>query len=347
MTYLEHRTHWIVIAATVVALGGWSAKEAHATAAIQRVFVNEIVKPMEDKDYASFIRRKAKCNVCHQGKGGHHNNAYGLELGKLIDSEKDEKDKEKILAAIKQVNELPFDPADPNSETYGQRIAAGKLPAADDLEELLIDPPNEPVILFDGETLEGWVGDTGSYEARDGFISSIKGKGGNLYTEEEYSDFEFTFEFQLTPGANNGIGIRTPLEGDAAYVAIEVQVLDNSAEKYANLQPYQFHGSAYGVAAAKKGFLKPVGEWNTETIRVEGRQLTVTLNDEVILDIDLDEAAPEGKTIDGHDHPGLANTKGHIGFLGHGDEVHFRNLKVVSLEKHDDEGDDDDEGEDD
>ena len=87
--------------------------------------------------------------------------------------------------------------------------------------------------------------------------------GGNLYTEKEYADFIYRFEFQLTPGANNGLGIRAPLTGDAAYVGMELQILDNTAPIYANLHEYQYHGSVYGVIPAKKGFLKPVGEWNS------------------------------------------------------------------------------------
>jgi hypothetical protein len=93
-------------------------------------------------------------------------------------------------------------------------------------------------------------------------IRPEKGSGGNLYTKDEYSDFIFRFEFQLTPGANNGLGIRTPLEGDAAYVGMELQILDNEADVYKNLQKYQYHGSVYGVIPAKRGYLKPTGEWN-------------------------------------------------------------------------------------
>lgn len=189
----------------------------------------------------------------------------------------------------------------------------------------------EAVSLFDGETLNGWVGATKSYEVRDGVIACIKGTGGNLFTEGEYSDFVFSFEFRLSPGANNGLGIRSPLKGDPAYVGIELQILDNDADKYKNLKKYQYHGSAYGVAAAKRGALKPTGEWNQQTVRCEGRHLSVTLNDQVILDVNLDEAAHEGKTIDGRKHPGLNRESGHIGFLGHGDMVEFRAIEIIDL----------------
>ncbi|MDQ1332070.1 MAG: hypothetical protein QG576_104, partial [Bacteroidota bacterium] len=94
------------------------------------------------------------------------------------------------------------------------------------------------VALFNGRNLENWIGNKDSYVAEEGMIviKPEQGSGGNLYTEKEYADFIFRFEFQLTPGANNGLGIRTPLTGDAAYVGMELQILDNPAPVYANLE---------------------------------------------------------------------------------------------------------------
>ncbi len=188
------------------------------------------------------------------------------------------------------------------------------------------------VSLFNGRNLEGWVGNKESYVIEDGMIviRPEEGSGGNLYTEKEYSDFIFRFEFQLTPAANNGLGIRTPLTGDAAYVGMEIQILDNSAPVYANLQPYQYHGSVYGVIPAKRGYLKPVGEWNREEVIVQGTKIKVILNGTTIVDGDIAEASKNG-TMDGRDHPGLLNKSGHIGFLGHGSVVRFRNIRIKEL----------------
>ncbi|WP_312482207.1 3-keto-disaccharide hydrolase, partial [Sphingobacterium multivorum] len=154
--------------------------------------------------------------------------------------------------------------------------------------------------------------------------------GGNLYTKEEYADFIYRFDFKLTPGANNGVGIRAPLEGDAAYEAMEIQVLDDGADVYKDLKQYQYHGSIYGVVPAKKGHLKPVGEWNSEEIVVKGNRIKVTLNGAVIVDADIAEASKNG-TLDGKQHPGLKRTSGHIGFLGHGTEVFFKDIRVKKL----------------
>jgi hypothetical protein len=188
------------------------------------------------------------------------------------------------------------------------------------------------ISLFDGADLEQWTGNKSGYIVKDGVIEvdPFDGSAGNLYTKDEFGNFIFRFEFQLTPGANNGIGIRAPLEGDAAYAGMEIQVLDNDAPKYKDLHVYQYHGSVYGVIPAKRGFLLPTGEWNKEEIIANGNKIKVILNGTVILDGDIKEASKNG-TMDHNEHPGLLRKTGHIGFLGHGDVVRFRNLRVKRL----------------
>ena len=189
-------------------------------------------------------------------------------------------------------------------------------------------------VLFDGTNMHNWTGNTVDYVLEDGCISMkpSTAHGGNLYTKDEYKDFVYRFEFQLTPGANNGLGIRTPMEGDAAYVGMELQILDNEAPIYKDLKVYQYHGSVYGIIPAKRGFHKPMGEWNYQEVVAKGNRITVTLNGTVILDGDIKEATKNG-TPDGKQHPGLFNEKGHIGFLGHGSPVKFRNIRVKELKK--------------
>lgn len=189
-------------------------------------------------------------------------------------------------------------------------------------------------VLFDGTNLDQWTGNTQAYKIVDGalVVLPVQGSGGNLYTKAEYSDFNYRMDFKLTPGANNGLGIRAPLEGDAAYTGIELQILDNTADIYKNLEPYQYHGSVYGVAAAKRGYLKPLGEWNHQEVIVQGPKIKVILNGTVIVDADITQARKQG-AADGKPHPGLMNTSGHIGFLGHGSEVYFRNIRIKDLSK--------------
>jgi HEAT repeat protein len=188
-------------------------------------------------------------------------------------------------------------------------------------------------VLFDGTNMHNWQGNTADYVIENGEMVVQKpkfGSGGNLYTKEEYGDFVFRFEFKLTPGANNGLGIRAPLTGDAAYEGMELQILDNDADIYKNLQTYQYHGSVYGIMAAKRGYLKPVGEWNYQEVIVKGPKVKVILNGTTILDGDLEEATKNGP-LDKKSHPGLKRDKGHIGFLGHGSTVWFRNIRIKDL----------------
>jgi len=197
--------------------------------------------------------------------------------------------------------------------------------------------------IFNGTDLTGWVygkTDKGEnkagegYRVKDGVIYCTVKDGGNLYTEKEYADFSLRFEFKLSESANNGIGIRAPLKGDSAYVGMEIQVLDNDGKAYKkpdgtpSIRPAQFHGSIYDVFPAKQGFLKPVGQWNSEEITAKGDHVTVTLNGTVIVDADL-STVTDPKVL--AKHPGLKNKTGHIGFLGHGAQVEFRNLRIKEL----------------
>ena len=188
--------------------------------------------------------------------------------------------------------------------------------------------------LFNGTDLTGWVGNKQGYAIKDGIMicDPSLGSSGDLYTEEEYGDFVFRFEFRLTPGANNGLGIRVPSGGHAAYDGMELQILDHDSPRYTGwLKDYQHHGSIYGVVPAKTGYLKPVGEWNFQQVRAKGKQIKIKLNGETIIDADIEKASTP-KTIDGNKHPGLKRSSGHIGFSGHGDQVEFRNIRIRSLD---------------
>ncbi len=185
--------------------------------------------------------------------------------------------------------------------------------------------------IFNGKDLSGWAGATDNYEVVDGAIACKKGKGGTLYFDEKYTDFVARLEFKLPPGGNNGLAIRYPGEGNTAYVGMcELQVLDNTAEKYAKLDVRQYHGSAYGMAAAERGYLRPVGEWNYQEVTVKGSTIKVELNGSVILDTDLSKL-DAAKFMAKSKHPGLANKDGYFGFAGHGDAVYFRNVSIKKL----------------
>jgi 3-keto-disaccharide hydrolase len=189
--------------------------------------------------------------------------------------------------------------------------------------------------IFDGKTLDGWQGGKDGHIVEDSCIVSQPKGSGNLATVKQYSDFDLKFEFKLTPGANNGIGIRVPDEVpgerlDPAFKGMEIQVLDDSNERYKGIKEWQHHGSVYGVVPAKTGFLKPAGEWNSEEIIARGKHIQVILNGETIVDADVAKASENG-TLDSKEHPGLKRDSGHICFCGHGAEVWFRNLRIKEL----------------
>ncbi len=188
------------------------------------------------------------------------------------------------------------------------------------------------VSLFDGKTLNGWIlseKQGRGYVVENGLVVCPADGGGNLFTVKQYSNFVFRFEFRLESNSNNGIGIRAPLQGDAAYVGMEIQILDNNGPEYkGKLRPAQYHGSIYDVIPAKLGFLKNTGEWNKEEITANGRQITVKLNGTTIVDANLD-SIKDPQIL--KKHPGLARTRGHIGFLGHDTRVEFRNIRVKDL----------------
>jgi hypothetical protein len=184
--------------------------------------------------------------------------------------------------------------------------------------------------LFNGQNLDGWIGATDNYEVVNESIRCKSGHGGNLLTQKEFENFIVRLEFKLPPGGNNGLAIRAPRDvDDPAYSAIELQVLDDSASQYADLHDYQYHGSAYGLAPAKRGYLRPAGEWNYQEVVVNGDRLEVHVNGFEILNVNLSEARQ--KPLDGRPHPGAARTRGHFGFCGHNDPVSFRNIRIKRL----------------
>lgn len=184
--------------------------------------------------------------------------------------------------------------------------------------------------LFDGKSLNGWAGPVENYEVVNGTIRCKEKKGGTIYYNKEFSDFVARVEYRLPPGGNNGLAIRYPGQGDAAYSGMcEIQVLDDTAPKYAKLDPRQYNGSVYGMIPAKRGYLRPVGDWNFEEVTVKGSRIKVELNGTVIVDADLSKVTDY---MGNRPHPGKDRTSGYFGFAGHNDPVEFRNVMIKPLD---------------
>lgn len=185
--------------------------------------------------------------------------------------------------------------------------------------------------IFNGNDFTGWAGALENYEIIDGAIVCKPKKGGVIFAQEHLTDFTARAEFKVPPAGNNGFAIRYPGKGRASADAMcEVQVLDDTAPKYAKLDPRQINGSAYGIAAAHPGYLRPVGEWNHTEVTAIGHRLMVELNGTRILDADLSTIT---SFKDNLPHPGKDRLDGYFGLCGHNDPVAFRNMHVKHLKK--------------
>jgi hypothetical protein len=185
--------------------------------------------------------------------------------------------------------------------------------------------------IFNGQNLADWAGPVENYEVQGGVLKCKPHKGGTIYYNQEFTDFAARVEFKLPPGGNNGLAIRYPGHGDTAYHGMcELQILDDTDRRYArSLDPRQSHGSAYGMVAAKRGYLRPVGYWNFEEVTVKGSKIKVELNGTVILDTDLGQVK---EFMANSPHPGKDRTSGYFGFAGHSDPVEFRNVAIKPLD---------------
>jgi Domain of Unknown Function (DUF1080) len=183
--------------------------------------------------------------------------------------------------------------------------------------------------LFNGKDLAGWksTGNMKVWGAENGVMHVSGGGGGWLLTEKEYGDFELRLQYKMSKHSNSGVALRTPMQGDPAYVGMEIQLIDDLNWK--GLQSWQHTGSIYNVVPAKKTANKDIGEWNTMHITCKGRLVRVTLNGEVLVDANLDEYVEKH----GEKHPGIRPdcTKGHVGFQSHDNRVEFKNIYLKPL----------------
>jgi hypothetical protein len=142
----------------------------------------------------------------------------------------------------------------------------------------------------------------------------------NPRTKQKFNDFKLIFEFKMDPGANSGIFLRG---------LGELQMLENTAKQYAKLDPRQYHASAYGLVAAKRGHQKPVGEWNYQEVVVRKQTIVVHLNGTKILDADLSKVT---ESMKGKKVAPKTNLTGPLALGGHASGVYYRNMYVAELE---------------
>lgn len=218
------------------------------------------------------------------------------------------------------------------SETRFRNVFVREIPADESnrlLSKIVSDEQDfKPV--FNGKDLSDWIGAVDDFEVKDGAIQCKPGRGGNLFTKDEFDNFTVRFEFKLPPGGNNGLALRSPITQDQlAYAGMEIQILDDGAPMYADIQDYQVHGSLYGLAPAARGYLRPTGEWNLQEVTLDGDKLKIQVNGFEVLNVNVAEVSK--KPMDGKAHPGASRKSGHLAFCGHSDAVALRNIRVKRL----------------
>ncbi len=183
--------------------------------------------------------------------------------------------------------------------------------------------------LFNGKDFSGWSGAGRPAElcwkVEKGILEGLKSKGPFLRSDKEYGDFSFRLEYKVEKGANSGVFIRVPENGNhhrkylkEPSAGYEVQILDDNAEKYKNLREYQFGASLYDVMGANKLVGKQVGEWNTLEISCKGDRVITIHNGIKVIDADGDQ----------YPLMVLRRKNGFLGLQNHGGGVSFRNLRI-------------------
>jgi hypothetical protein len=265
-------------------------------------------------------------------------NRLQAELKKLqaTDSAENAKKIAELQAQIDRVRTRPLPrKAVMQLQTHGgeirwRNIFVREIPVAEANEILSKHGKDGYAAVFNGKNFEGWDGPVENYEVKDEAIVCRPKKGGTIYTKEEFADFMARVEFKLPPGGNNGLAIRYPGKGDTAYVGMcELQILDDDAKQYAKLDPRQYCCSVYGIVAAHRGYLRPLGEWNFEEVTIKGPNIKVELNGTVVVDADVSKVT---EYMAKSPHPGKDRKSGHFGFAGHNDPVAFRNILIKKLD---------------
>ena len=211
----------------------------------------------------------------------------------------------------------------------GQQSASGPNAAEDEID-----------VLFDGSSLDHFRGykqsDIGKGWKIDGDSLMFDGSGGgDIITKNTYQDFELTFDWKVSKGANSGVMYRVSLGDNAPYFSgPEYQVLDDDNHGDGGNEKTSA-AALYGLYKAADKTLKPVGEWNTAKIVLQGPKVEHWLNGTKVVDADLSsddwKQRVENSKFKTWEKFGR-NKSGHICFQDHGDKVWFRNIKVRKLD---------------
>lgn len=183
--------------------------------------------------------------------------------------------------------------------------------------------------IFNGRNLNGWQvieGDPDGWSSHNGILYTDGVGSGWLSTTSMYDNFRLQLEFRVPEGGNSGVFIRAPHEGHPSWDGMEIQILDDYADRYSDLKPWQYTGSIYGVQAPSKRFTKPAGTWQRLVIEADGPNIRITLNGEQIIQTSLIHHMEMA-----NEHQGLVRRKGYIGLQNHSTRVEFRNIVIREI----------------
>jgi hypothetical protein len=204
--------------------------------------------------------------------------------------------------------------------------------------------PEGFVSLFDGTTMSGWRiyknKPNNSWEVLDGtlhckpFAEGGDNQRSDLITEEQYDNFEFSFEWKISAQGNSGVIYLVSEAYNESYeTGPEYQVMDDDGYP-GEVAAANRSACNYDMHAIENRKLNPAGEWNEGKIVVNNKHVEHWLNGEKVLeyDIDSDDWKARRDASKWKDFPGYGTvSKGHIALQDHGNEVWYRNLAIKVL----------------
>jgi hypothetical protein len=190
-------------------------------------------------------------------------------------------------------------------------------------------------LLFDGRSTTGWrryrsSAPIAGWEVINGELTRVSA-GGDLITEEQFSDFELLLDWKVPPAGNSGLFFRAMEDRPAIFEsAPEVQILDNVGHPDGR-SPLTSASANYGLHAPERDVTRPVGDWNTTRLIVRGSHVEHWLNGVKVVEYELGSPdwlrrVAESKFKDWPTY--VQATRGHVGLQDHGDRVAFRNIKI-------------------
>jgi hypothetical protein len=194
------------------------------------------------------------------------------------------------------------------------------------------------ILLFDGDSLAGWMTSSEKPSARpveDHAINPHKCGGYMMIHGKPWGDFILSLDFKIAKGCNSGVFIRsfplTPRPGkDVGFNGLEIAIDDTPGAGFHDT------GAIYDLVKTEKNAMQPVGQWNHMVIMCDKNLISVTLNGAAVTKMDLDQWTEKNKRPDGSDHKFDIAYKNHpragyIGLQDHGGECWYKNVKLKPL----------------